>query len=715
MKKTKIFIILPLLAGSLFGCNRVSVADGTEAAKVLLANERLDGSDLRKDGNIFSKGKKAFDRIKSETRKYAKRLDKEGVRSKFEKNGDVYKWSDAPDYSNFLSFFDSYAENIEFNAEVGSKLIDDTKKNVRVVNKWIDVSSFSDEEILLMVEENAETIFSRSGQQYEICRRTQNEEGINVFDMFIENYDTNSKGRMHYIPGLRYEYSSLQNDHLLIIYADKDKGYWDIMTTSYNPEDNSYQTFTNLVMKDEAIYELTYSISNQRETYGRVKMITGDGKTDILDYDDNYVTIYTTGVNGIDCFYTEAKDSEVWDVYENKGYPDDLKGYKVFATGEENDKQYFTQRVHSPTVKFLNGKEMNAGQKFYNGAITLESTSIEPIGGIDFYGTMNFYFDKDDIDYVFENLKKLSEEYGFTFKDDFDKVHASTKYANQDKYNFSKHYKWRGYNINEFENFKKTKEIELELINEFVDKYNLVKNYEVIKKGEQAKLDSAYHFSDIEIVSKGEIVNDKFVLNITNLTLKSLDTNLFVNENPYKVEVAIANKENGEFVNIMPLSSSDTIKLFNNEATFESTFNGEVIIPLLAEGDYVLVSYIATGEEGIRVSKPIEVEGSIIQSEISDTGIYNKIYNEDNKIKITATKDDTINITLNGGYTYESLYSELESYAYNAGMTTKDGIEKLINSEWVKINENEEIVEGIYRLRYLNNNQNAYVVASINL
>ena len=146
MKKTKIFIILPLLAGSLFGCNRVSVADGTEAAKVLLANERLDGSDLRKDGNIFSKGKKAFDRIKSETRKYAKRLDREGVRAKFEKNGDVYKWSDAPEYSNFLSFFDSYAENIEFNAEVGSKLIDDTKKNVRVVNKWIDVSSFSDED-----------------------------------------------------------------------------------------------------------------------------------------------------------------------------------------------------------------------------------------------------------------------------------------------------------------------------------------------------------------------------------------------------------------------------------------------------------------------------------------------------------------------------------------------------------------------------------------
>ena len=716
MKKLKKIIVLPLLITVLSGCNRISVKDGTEAAKILLANERLDGSDLRKDGNIFTKGKKAFERIKTETRKYSKRLEEVDAKSKFNKTGELYSWSEAPDYSNFLSFFDSYAKSIEFNAEVGSKLIDSTKKNVRIVNKWIELSMFTDEEILLLVEENAETIFSRSGQQYEICRRSQNEEGINVFDMFIENFDTNSKSRMHYIPGLRYEYVSLQNDHMLVIYADKDKGYWDIMTTGFNPEYSDYQSFTNLVMKDEAIYELTYSIQDKYEMHGSVEVVTGDGKSDILEYDDNYLSIYTTGINGLDSFYIEASDDEVWDKSLNDGqFPENIGDYKVFVVGEENDKQYFTQAGHSPNVKFTNGKEMFPGQSFYDGAITLESTSIEPIGGIDFYGKMNFSFKENDIDYVFENLKKLSLEYGFTFKDPFEDVYAATKYAAQDKFNFSKYYKWRGYNINDIENLKTLKGIETDLIFDFVDMYNGVKDYEVIRKGEQAKLDSSYHFSNVEVVSKGEIANNGFILNIGNLTLKSLDTILFVNEELYKVEVAVANEEEGEFINIMPLASSNNPKVFSNEATFEATFNGEVNIPLLAEGDYVLVAYIATNEEGIRVTKPVAIEGQIIQVEVSNKGIYNKIYSEDNIIKIESKNDITINITLSGEYSYELLLNELTSYAYNQGMTTDQNIEKLDGSEWIIIGESEEITAGTYRLKYLNSNQEAYVVANVNL
>ena len=625
MKKLVRIMVLPLLVIAVSGCSKISVKDGTEAAKVLLANERLDGSDLRKDGNIFTKGKKAFERIKNETRKYSKRLEESGVKSKFNKTGDIYSWSDAPDYSNFLSFFNSYAKSIEFDAEVGSKLIDSTKKNIRIVNKWVELSMFSDEEILLLVDENAETIFSRSGQQYEICRRSQNEEGINVFDMFIENFDTNSKSRMHYIPGLRYEYVSLQNDNMLVIYADKDKGYWDIMTTGFNPEYSNYQSFTNLVMKDEAIYELSYSIHDKHVMYGGVEVVTGDGKSDILEYDGNYLSIYTTGINGLDSFYIEASSDEVWDKTANDGkFPDNIEDYKVFSVGEENDKQYFTQAYHSPIIKFTSGKEMNPGQTFYDGAVTLESTSIEPIGGIDFYGKMNFSFKEEDIDFIFENIKKLSLEYGFTFKDPFEDVYEATKYAAQDKFNFSKYYKWRGYNINDIENLQILKGIETDLIFEFVDIYKDVEDYEVIKKGDQARLDASYHFSGVEIVSNGELSNNGFTFNIGDLTLKSLDTVLYVQDTSYKVEVAVANKEDSEFINIMPLSGSNTPKLFNGESTFEATFNGEVNIPLLAEGEYVLVAYIATSEEGIRVTKPISIDGQIVQSEVSEKGINHK-------------------------------------------------------------------------------------------
>lgn len=713
MKKFIKIMSIMLLVSSFNGCKRITL-EGTEAAKILLANERLDGSDLRKDGNIFSKGKKAFDRIKTETQKYSKRIKEEGVKSKFDKSGNTYRWSDAPDYSNFLSFFDSYANSIEFNAEVGSKLIDSTKKNVRVVNKWVEVGMFTDEEILLIVEENTETIFSRSGSQYEICRRFQNEDGSNVFEMSIENFDTNSKCRMTYIPGQRYEYASEQNEHTLVIIADNEKGYWDIMTTStIDGEDNHY-SFTNLVMKDEAIYETSYNLAYGEEYYNTVELVTGDGKSDILAYNGNMLTIYTTGINGLDSFYINATDDEVWHLSDhNHEHPENHSDYKVFTVGEEGDRSYFTDTGCNPTVKFSNGKEMNAGDSFYDGAVTVSSTMVHPIGGIDFYGDIQFRFKEDDIDYVFDILKKLSNDFGFTFKDDFEVVRESTKYAEQDKVNFSKYYLWQGNHINNVEDIRKSFEKEKELIYSFVDLYNEVKDYEVIKKGDQAKLEVSYHFADVSITSKGTVTSNDFTINIDNLTIKSNDTVLFVKEDLYKVEIAVANKADGQYVNIMPISEGEA-KVYTEGNTFEASFNGNVELPMLVEGDYELVAYIATNEEGIRVTKPTAIEGSITEATRSSEGIKNKLYLENNIVKIKSTEDTNIIINLNGTFTYDSLYNELESYAYKYGETSNDNLEVQNDSNWNIVNESDSITNGTYRLRYINGNNNAYVIAIIN-
>ena len=64
MKKFSKFIMMAVLLSSFAGCKSVAPSNGTEVAKILLANERLDEGELRKDGNIFSQGKQAFDRIK---------------------------------------------------------------------------------------------------------------------------------------------------------------------------------------------------------------------------------------------------------------------------------------------------------------------------------------------------------------------------------------------------------------------------------------------------------------------------------------------------------------------------------------------------------------------------------------------------------------------------------------------------------------------------
>ena len=66
-------IILGLfLVSSFSGCNKTMISDGTEAAKILLANERLDASVLTESGTIFTDGKKAMARIIDKTKQYLK-------------------------------------------------------------------------------------------------------------------------------------------------------------------------------------------------------------------------------------------------------------------------------------------------------------------------------------------------------------------------------------------------------------------------------------------------------------------------------------------------------------------------------------------------------------------------------------------------------------------------------------------------------------------
>ena len=71
-------------------------------------------------------------------------------------------------------------------------------------------------------------------------------------------------------------------------------------------------------------------------------------------------------------------------------------------------------------------------------------------------------------------------------------------------------------------------------------------------------------------------------------------------------------------------------------------------------------------------------------------------------------------INLSESYTYSSLYNELESYAYKYGQTTNDSLEIQNGSTWNKVNENDSITSGTYRLRYINGNNDAYVIATLN-
>lgn len=710
------FIIGVISLLLLVGCGNKTNPEGVDIAKILLANERLDENDL--SGNLFTSGKKAFNQIKKMTKKYS--YQSKNIKSAFNKNGTRYTWSDAPEYSNFLSYFYSYADSIEYNAEKGSELIELAKTSIQTVDCWIKYDG--NNQILLNVDKNSETIISRNDDQYEICRRYQNEIGQNTFEMFISNSDTNSKSRMTYIPNLRYEYTSIQDDTLLVIVADKDKGYWDIMTTSYNLEyDENNRTFSNFVMKDEAIYETTYVLErddgNINEYFGDIKLVSSDGKSDMLSINDNQFSIFTTGINGLDCFYIDAQDNEVCNAENDRS-----GNYKVLYIGEGNDRSYFTDDYSSVIAKFNNEKELKKGDKLYN-EIEILGTSIAPIGDVDFYGKIDLSFNNNETESNLSSLEKLMKDYGFSFKDNYDVIKEAIRFSKKDSKDFGKYYLWQGNHINDFDSIDKSIKIEKDLINECDDLYSSFKDKTVIKNNDQWNIDDSYQFSNVNIVSNGNIYNENNNISINNLSLEVENTSLFTRNTDYQISFAFAKENNGKYYDLYHLDFENSISYKFEKDTLNDSSNKLQLkqnaileLPILEEGTYILVAYVSTYNDDIRITNPIGVKGNINEITNNKEGFINTLKNnENNEICINSTQTSTINIDLKGSYTYEQLYLLLESYGYKYGNVINSDLEKENNSNWDIIDNNSNITSGTYRLKYYNNilETNAYIVAVV--
>lgn len=716
MNKKFLIGALSILLLSSCGSNNAN-ADNFTTVKVLLANERLNDDGLNNNDNIFKAGKIAFEEILKTTKEFSKNAKIDNVKKSFNLSNNTYTWSNSPDYSNYLDFFYSYSDGIEFNAKRGSSLIDNAKNNIRTIDKWIKVN---DEEIFLSVDKSSETILSRSNDQYQICKRSQNEFGQNTFEMFIENSSTSSKSRMKYIPGLRYEYTSIQFDSMLVIVADKEKGYWDIMSTSFllNEEIDTV-SFNNLVMKDESIYETNYyldvSSDDIYEYYNDIKIISSDGKNDILSIDNNVVSLCTTGINNLDSFYINALDNQVIDISEN-GYPDDMEDYEVIITGTGDEKTYFTIDNSSVIAKFQNGKELKKGDLLYNGAIKVNGTSIKPIGGVDFYGEIELYFENDDVNSILNYLSQMMNDYDFSFKDEYSVIENYVKYASRDALNFKDYYLWHNRNINNINDVKDVVYIEKELIDDFAELYVKFKDYEVINNNSQLSINSNLVFSDLNIVSNGNITNDGFTVSVNNLSIEVKDTSLFDVNREYIICFAFAINKNDEYYNLYPLNLDTTDKtLFNGEENFVLNQSASFNVEMLEEGEYTLVAYVATSEENIRVSKPIAVNSLIVESIRNEDGLINVLNNKNDNIVLTSNKTSEINISSNNVSNYNELYTLLESYAYRHGMLLDSDIEKENNSTWSNVNVNDTITSGKYRLKYYNTSEKieSYVIASI--
>ena len=169
-------LLLAMSVGCLSGCGLGGSAPdltGTEKAKLLLANQRLDSSVLAGSLNMLtnSDGSLNASLVLPNDDLYAtlggisiQILEKLGTCNK---KGDTYEWKAFDDYCNIDSFFDSYMVAIEASVEQATAMIDHLKTDVNVVDKWV---GYKDEPIayMLSVEGSTDTLYEKLEDGYRI-------------------------------------------------------------------------------------------------------------------------------------------------------------------------------------------------------------------------------------------------------------------------------------------------------------------------------------------------------------------------------------------------------------------------------------------------------------------------------------------------------------------------------------------------------------------
>lgn len=678
----------------------VEVKNGTEAAKILLANERLDESILTKSGSLFTDGKKAFSRIIERTRHYLKKNAGRPNETYTEVEGDTYKWYNDIDYSNFMSYFESYAINIESSAKRGAHLIDYTKKNIRVVNKW--VKEF-DNEYFLMVDKDSETIIERRGETYiNMCKRYTDGNGNSVYEMF---YRSESICRMKYIPNLLYEFTiqfGNNEDSAIYLYADNSKGYWTIVSSNSmqayeDPHRGYVETFTPtvMVMKDEANYILGYYVDNNGSAeINAIQMVSSDRKTDLIFMAKDMMILYNTGLRGLDHLEITAPADKVGD-YD----PDFKKELYVYAQDNVNEngdpyKIYSTSGFKSATAVLENGMTLTEGDTLLDGKVGIDRIDVSYVAGCDSYGTIPVRTTATSFSEQYQILEELLDVTGLTFRRDFDDVINGIEYAIKDAQNFPKYFTWNGYHVNDIESVKQIFIAEKQKKDDILNMYDQIKNLEVIDREDQEKYNASIHFADIEVTNKGTITNEGFKISIKDFSVKVEDTLLFVDKEKYKVVFALLNKDGNL---IAYLDENDLVTEYNKGSTFETLQTKEIQLDILAAGEYTLVAYVALASEGIRITNYQPVEAIVSEASQSTYGLKNTIVTNDKKELIIVSEIDySINCEIEGDVIDNDLLEMMAQLAYDHGMIDELIVEKLVDDNWIVIeikNNEEEIPE----------------------
>ena len=703
---------------------------GTDAAKLLLAEERLNEKLLKNEGDIFEKGvqtmkllaTKALENLGVTTLDAQRRdaatsplsgyypgssvsalglssnggaavtpldapsgavadiipLDSFGEEKtdigKMTVVGDTVEWTELDEVSNSYEYFLNLTANIVSEAEMCADLINFVKKNIRIVDKWVDLSG---DRYYLSVGENEELLCNESGSGADhsltICRRYRNAEGKDVYEMY-RSYGSETERRMTYIPGERYELSEGRIQHFI---ATNTKGYWENYVLG--DVEGSHYNVSYLIMKDDICY--TFGPIGE---YVAIDILSADRQTDLFLYmPSEFATSMILKLNGFTNIEKITADKS--NVQFDPG-----NDYGILQWGAGG-------KIHLKSGVVLESHQQFCGGKVFVDGILVMAYAYG-------YGAELMLTIEGSPEEATELFKQFLQETGLGCSRDIDTVMEGTKKSITDSRAVYNYYQWNGFVVNKNENIRQATVVEKAKYDEIRALYESVKYTETIIFNGMSpeELQLLMSFAPIvESVSGGaKMAEGK--LTVDTLTLAVDDVTLFVKDEPYRVVLALEDSA-GSIVHLEQTSSGEV--KYAGEKKFSVTVSGvEITLPHLTPGSYRVVAYIATAD-GIRSSKFTSVSFNAADEQpvnLGDTDLSGSI-GADGALTLTYTErvDVYVKVEFETAPAFDAFKQTVCEQAFLYGTPDESKIEMLQGESYVALTGTEtKIAEGIYRIGY---------------
>lgn len=337
----------------------------------------------------------------------------------------------------------------------------------------------------------------------------------------------------------------------------------------------------------------------------------------------------------------------------------------------------------------------------YNDTVTVSSINVA--ASYDGYiSTLQLNVNSSDSNEVWNAVASFLNDTGLECKRDINVVLNGVKKIDVDSLDMINYYTFNGYTLNNNESISKAVAVEINYFNALKNDYTQIKNDNMISFENMSKVSEGLDFPILENtkINNSQIENKK--VSIDKISHTITDTVLLDKNENYYIEIALVNQENKA---VLPIYSSKETYKYHNETKFILEANNiEFEIPNASEGTYSLVSYVATSD-GIRISNYEDISFSNVNENIDDVdiekdndGVVNIEYYRPNDYTITYAAENEIN--------YFEFYTTIYKMTFEYGILSSN-IEKLVDGNYVVVNENSSITEGIYRIGYtLNDGKN---------